>query len=57
MDEKKDKKLYPGDIGYPGGSQTTTVYVDGEAKSVYVKKDSNGNIVFMSVTGKIFGIF
>lgn len=54
-DEKK--RLYPGDVGYPGGIFHTTVYVDGKAKDVKTVKDPNGNVVAVFVTDKIFGIF
>lgn len=51
------KKLYPGDEGYPGGTFTTTVYIDGKAKEVKTVKDAYGNVIYVSVTDKIMGIF
>lgn len=56
MEEEK-KKLYPGDVGYQGGEYYTTIYVDGKAKNAHVVKDANGNIVYLGITDKIFGIF
>ena len=56
-EEKKEKKLYPGDVGYPGGTTHTTIYVDGRAKDMTVVKDAYGNVVFVGITNKIFGIF
>ena len=55
--EKEEKKLYPGDKGYQGGAFRSTVVIDGHAKNVYTVKDADGNIRFLSVTDKIFGIF
>lgn len=55
MEEKK--KLYPGDEGYKGGIFHSTVRINGQNKDVKVEKDSEGNIIFMSETNKIFGIF
>ena len=58
-DKKKEqqKKLYPGDVGYPGGIFHSTIYVDGKAKDVTVVKDAYGNVVFTGICDKIFGIF
>lgn len=53
----EDKKLYPGDPGYPGGVTHTTVYVNGKVKDVRVEKDAYGNVVSTIITDKIFGIF
>lgn len=55
MEEKK--KLYPGDVGYPGGVTYTTIIVDGKAKEVRTKKDAYGNVVSVIVRDKLFGIF
>jgi|GEM_PF-6767018 hypothetical protein len=57
MEEKKQKKLYPGDEGYKGGVFTSTVFIDGKAKEVRTVKDENGNVTYMSITNKILGIF
>lgn len=51
------KKLYPGDAGYQGGVTHTTIYVDGKAKNVRTVKDAYGNVIYVGVTDKIFGIF
>ena len=56
MSEEK-KRLYPGDVGYQGGVFHTTVYIDGKAKDVRTVKDPNGNVLCVTVTDKIFGIF
>ena len=56
MTEEK-KRLYPGDVGYPGGIFNTTVYIDGKAKNVRTVKDPNGNVVSVFITDKILGIF
>ena len=55
--EKEEKRLWPGDVGYKGGEYTGTVVVDGKAKTAHIKKDPNGNIVYMALTDKILGIF
>lgn len=51
------KKLYPGDVGYPGGVTETTVFIDGHAKNMRVEKDAYGNVIYVSITDKLFGIF
>ena len=56
MSEDK-KRLYPGDVGYPGGIFHTTIIVNGKAKDVRTVKDSNGNVVSVTITDKLFGIF
>ena len=56
MSEEK-KRLYPGDVGYPGGTFYTTIHVDGKVKEVKTVKDSNGNVVSIFVRDKLFGIF
>ena len=43
--KKEEKRLYPGDVGYPGGEYRGTMVIDGKAKNVHIKKDNNGNIV------------
>ena len=55
MQEKEEKRLYPGDAGYKGGTFNTIVYVDGKAKNMKTVKDSNGNVVYVSITEKILG--
>lgn len=57
MEEKKEKRLYPGDVGYKGGHFYTTVIIDGKAKNVHTIKDANGNTVYVGVTDKFLGIF
>ena len=52
-----DKKLAPGDAGYKGGEYTCTMVIDGKSKNVRVRKNANGDIVYMGVSDKIFGIF
>jgi len=54
---ENEKKLYPGDQGYKGGVFNTTVRINGQNKNVHTVKDENGNIIFLSETNKIFGIF
>ena len=54
MDEKKS---YPGDKDYKGGIFDTTVRINGQNKEVHVVKDENGNVIFVSETNKILGIF
>lgn len=56
MDEK-EKRLYPGDVGYKGGDFHTTIYENGKVKDAHIIKDSNGNIVYIGITDKILGIF
>ena len=49
MQEKEEKRLYPGDVGYQGGIFHTTVYIDEKAKDVKTVKDSNGMLsMFLS---------
>ena len=57
MEDKKQDKLFPGDIGYPGGETTSTVFIDGKCMNARVIKDANGNITYLGLTEKIFGIF
>ena len=56
-EEKEEKRLYPGDVGYKGGTFSSTVYVDGKVKEVKTVKDANGNVVAVYVSNKILGIF
>ena len=57
MEEKKQKKPNPGGPGYKGGEFMMTMVVDGKAKNVRVRKDKDGNIVYMGVSDKIWGLF
>ena len=54
---EKEKRLYPGDIGYKGGVTNATVVINGKSKNVRTVKDPNGNVVSVIVTDKILGIF
>ena len=54
---EEKKRLYPGDVGYPGGVTHTTVVIDGKTKDVRTERDAYGNVVSVIVTNKIFGIF
>ena len=54
---EENKKLYPGDAGYPGGIFHTTVRVNGQNKDVRVEKDAYGNVISVLESNKIFGIF
>ena len=54
---EEDKKLLPGDEGYKGGIFHSTIYINGKAKEVRTEKDSDGNIVSVSITNKIWGLF
>lgn len=56
MAEEK-KILEPGDIGYQGGESWATVRVNGKAKKVRIRRDSNGNVTYVGMSDKIFGIF
>ncbi len=53
----EEKKLFPGDEGYKGGITHATVRVNGRNKDVTYVKDNDGNIIYMSETNKILGIF
>ena len=55
LDEKK--KLWPGDVGYPGGISHATVIINGQTKDVRTERDAYGDIVSIIATDKIFGIF
>lgn len=57
MDKEKEKTLAPGDEGYPGGDFRSTVVIDGKARNVRTVKDEKGNVVFLSASEKIFGLF
>lgn len=52
-----NKKLAPGDAGYKGGEYTATMVIGGKSKDVRVRKNANGDIVYMGVSDKVFGIF
>ena len=54
---EEEKKLYPGDVGYKGGVFYTTVYIDGKRKEIRTEKDADGNVVSVSITNKIWGLF
>ena len=54
---EKDKKIQPGDLGYPGGIIHTTVRINGQNKDVRTEKDINGNVTSVIITDKILGIF
>ncbi len=56
-DDKKEKRLWPGDVGYKGGIFTSTVTIDGKTYEVKTVKDPNGNILSTTITPKIFGLF
>lgn len=55
--EDKEKKPQPGDVGYLGGESWATLVVDGKAKEARIRRDQNGNIVYVGLSDKIFGIF
>lgn len=57
MPDKKEKRPWPGDPGYKGGTFNTTVFIDGKAKNVRTIKDADGNILFTSITDSFLGIF
>lgn len=55
--DKENKKLSPGDIGYPGGTTFATARVGGKTKEIRVTKDAYGNVVYVGERNKIFGLF
>ena len=55
--EHTDKKLYPGDKGYLGGTFTTTVTSKGKNLEITTKKDANGNVQAVFVRNSLLGIF
>ena len=57
MNNKEEKRLYPGDKGYPGGTFTTTVHVNGKNFEITTVKDSNGNVVAVFERELFLGIF
>lgn len=54
---EEDKRLWPGDIGYKGGTRTYSAEIEGKSVFVTEKRDSNGNIILFSAEPKIFGLF
>ena len=57
MEDKKEKKLYPGDVGYPGGHFTTEIHAGGKNVRLHIIKDAYGNVVSIYEEPLIFGIF
>ena len=57
MEEKEEKRLYPGDVGYKGGVFTTRVYSKGKNVEITTVKDSNGNVQSVFVRDLFLGIF
>lgn len=55
MEEKRIPA--PGDKDYQGGIYHTTMVINGKVMDVRVEKDSNGNVVSVLESPKIFGIF
>lgn len=55
--DKENKKLAPGDVGYPGGTTFATARVGGKTKEIRVTKDAYGNVVYVGERNKIFGLF
>ena len=56
-EKKNEERKQPGDVGYKGGVTNTTVRIDGKNYNVRTERDSNGNIISVIQTPKIFGIF
>ena len=54
---ENNKRLYPGDKGYPGGVFTTRVYSKGKNVEITTIKDSNGNVQSVFVRDLFLGIF
>lgn len=57
MEDKNEKKLYPGDKGYQGGIFKTRVYSKGKNVEVTTVKDANGNVQAVFVHDLFLGIF
>ena len=57
MEEKEEKRLYPGDVGYKGGVFTTRVYSKGKNVEITTVKDPNGNVESVFVRDLFLGIF
>lgn len=56
MEDKKKSPLEDIGLGKAGYTRAT-VYMDGKAKTVEVERGVDGEVKFLSITGKIFGIF
>ena len=54
---EENKKPYPGDPGYQGGIFHTTVVIDGKVKDVRTEKDAYGNVISVTISDKILGLF
>ena len=54
---EKEKRLYPGDVGYKGGTFKTRVYVDGKSLEITTVKDSDGNVIAVYTRELFLGIF
>ncbi len=57
MSEKEEKRLYPGDVGYKGGTFKTTVHANGKHVEVTTVKDSSGNVIAVYTRDLFLGIF
>ena len=53
----KEKRLYPGDPGYQGGTFVTRAYVNGRSVEITTKKDPNGNILAVFTRDLFGGLF
>ena len=53
----EEKKLYPGDKGYKGGTTSTRVYSKGKNIEITTIKDSDGNVKAVFVRDLFLGAF
>lgn len=56
-ENNKEKRLYPGDVGYKGGKFITRAYVNGKNVEITTYKDPDGNVTSVFTRDLIFGIF
>lgn len=57
MADENNRRLYPGDPGYKGGTFVTRVYQDDKNIEITTKKDADGNIIAIFVRDLFLGIF
>lgn len=57
MTDKEKRIPSPGDLDYKGGIFHTTAYINGKAYDVRTVKDAQGNIVSVTESPKLWGIF
>lgn len=54
---EEEKRLYPGDVGYKGGTFKTTGYVNGKRVEITTVKDPAGNIQAVFTRDLFGGLF